>query len=192
MVFGAGDIHASSTSVVRRFLLGRIPAYVDGALNIVDVNDVARGHLLADEKGRPGERYILGNRNYTLDRLFADLSRLSGVEPPALRLPATVALRFAQAAETLPGRPIITVGEVKSASLWWTYKSTKARRELGWSTTPHEDTMEATVNWYIEREGDHFARTRRSQPFQFKAAAAALGVLEGVAASAARLARRGD
>ena len=87
VVFGEGDVYGSSTSIVRRFMLGRIPAYVDGAMNIVDVEDVARGHLLADERGSMGERYILGNRNYTLDRLFADLGRVSGVEPPALKLP---------------------------------------------------------------------------------------------------------
>ena len=85
-VFGWGDVYGNATSIVRRFLLGRIPAYAGGALNIVDVEDVARGHLLADEQGQVGERYILGNRNYTLDRLFADLARLSGVEAPPLKL----------------------------------------------------------------------------------------------------------
>ncbi|HYH59758.1 MAG TPA: NAD-dependent epimerase/dehydratase family protein [Thermoleophilaceae bacterium] len=177
VVFGAGDIYGSSTSIVRRFLLGRIPAYVDGALNIVDVGDVARGHLLADERGAVGERYILGNRNYTLDRLFADLGRLSGVEPPALKLSPGLALRLAQALEAAPGRPPITVDEVKSAGQWWTYRTTKAKRELGWTTSPHEDTVEATVNWYIEREGDRFKRSRRSQPVQYKLAAAMMGMV---------------
>ena len=86
-VLGPGDPGRSSTVLVRRFLRCQIPAYVDGTLNIVGVEDVARGHLLADERGRVGERYILGNRNFTLDRLFADLGRLSGVEPPAVKLP---------------------------------------------------------------------------------------------------------
>src|SRR4029079_19568941 len=104
--------------------------YVDGALNIVDAEDVARGHVLADELGTPGERYILGNRNFTLDRLFADLSRLSGVEPPAVALSLPVALPLAAAAERLPGRPPITVAEVKAGSLWWAFRSTKAKRDL--------------------------------------------------------------
>ena len=177
VVFGTGDIYGSSTSIVRRFLLGRIPAYVDGALNIVDVEDVARGHLLADERGSIGERYILGNRNYTLDRLFADLGRVSGVEPPALKLPPALGLRLAQALEAAPGRPPITVDEVKAVGQWWTYRTTKAKRELGWTTSPHEDTLEATVNWYIDREGERFKRSRRSQPFQYKLAAAMLGVI---------------
>ena len=177
VVFGAGDVYGSSTSIVRRFMLGRIPAYVDGALNVVDVGDVATGHVLADERGAVGERYILGNRNYTLDRLFADLGRVSGVEPPALKLPPALALRLAQALEAAPGRPPITVDEVRSAGQWWTYKTAKAKRELGWTTSPHEDTIEATVNWYIDRDGERFKRTRRSQPVQYKLAAAMLGVL---------------
>jgi dihydroflavonol-4-reductase len=177
VVFGEGDVYGGSTSIVRRFLLGRTPAYVDGALNVVDVADVARGHVLADERGEVGERYILGNRNYTLDRLFADLGRMSGVEPPALKLAPAVALRVAQALEAAPGRPPFTVDEVKAASQWWTYKTTKAKRELGWAPGPHEDTIEATVNWYIEREGDRFKRARRSQPIQYKVAGAMLGIL---------------
>ena len=88
VVFGAGDVYGSSTSIVRRFMLGRIPAYVDGGLNIVDVDDVARGHVLADERGAVGERYILGNRNYTLDRLFADLGRVSGRRAARAEAPA--------------------------------------------------------------------------------------------------------
>ena len=74
--------------------------------------------------------------------------------------------------------PPITVDEVKSAGQWWTYRTTKAKRELGWKTSPHEDTIEATVNWYIDREGDRFKRSRRSQPIQYKLAAAMLGAGE--------------
>ncbi|MEA2397073.1 MAG: hypothetical protein QOK25_629 [Thermoleophilaceae bacterium] len=186
-VLGWGDVYGRATSIVRRFMLGRMPAYVPGALNVVDVQDVARGHLLADEKGQPGERYILGNRNYTLDRLFADLARLSGVEAPPLRLAPAVALRLAQALEAAPGRTPITSQEVKLASCWWTYRNTKAKRELGWTTSPHEDTVEATVKWYLDRESDRLARGRRSQPVQWKAAAAALRAVEGVTGAAGRL-----
>ena len=189
-VFGAGDVYRSSTGIVRRFLLSRIPAYVDGGLNVVDVVDVARGHLLADERGKPGERYILGNRNYTFQRLFADLSRLSGVEPPALKLPAGAALALAQALEAAPGRPPFTSIEVKAVSQWWTYNNRKAKRELGWRPSPHEDTLEATVNWYLEREGDRFARARRGQPFGYKVAAGALDAVRGAAGLAGIFRRR--
>jgi dihydroflavonol-4-reductase len=186
-VFGAGDLYARATSIVRRFLLGRIPAYVGGALNVVDVQDVARGHVLADEVGQVGERYILGNRNYTLDRLFADLARLSGVEAPPLKLTAPVALRLAQAFEAAPVRAPITVQEVRLASHWWTYRNTKAKRELGWTPGPHEDTIEATVRWYLDREGDRLDRARHTQPVQWKAAAAAMRAAEGIASAAGRL-----
>ena len=91
-VLGPGDPGRSSTKLVWRFMRRQIPAYVDGTLNVVGVQDVARGHLLADERGIVGERYILGNRNFTMDRLFADLGRLSGVEPPAVKLPVQLAL----------------------------------------------------------------------------------------------------
>jgi dihydroflavonol-4-reductase len=179
-VYGRGDVHGGSTGLVRRFLLGRIPVYTDGALNVVDVKDVARGHLLADEKGEPGERYILGNRNYTWDRLFADLARVSGVEPPPLKLPPALALRMVELLRRGPGRPPATAMEVKSASQWWTYRNTKAKRELGWTTSPHEDTIEETVQWYLERDGDRMARAKRSQPFQYKVAARTLSTIEGM------------
>jgi dihydroflavonol-4-reductase len=177
-VFGRGDVYGRATSIVRRFMLGRIPAYVPGALNVVDVQDVARGHLLADERGTVGERYILGNRNYTLDRLFADLSRLSGAEPPALRLSPGVALRLAQATGR---RGPIGLQEIRLASQWWTYKNTKAKRELGFRPSPHEDTLEATVDWYRER----LAGGGGSQPVQYKVAAAGLRAA-GAATQAAR------
>jgi dihydroflavonol-4-reductase len=187
VVFGAGDVYAGSTSLVRRFLLRRIPAYVDGGLNIVDVEDVAAGHLLAEERGTPGERYILGGRNYTLRRLFADLGRLSGIEPPAIRLPASAALALAQlGGSRLP----IAIDEVRSASQWWTYSSAKAKRELGWTTRPHEETLEATVKWWLAREGERIARTPSVQPVQVKLAARAVQGLAGAAGAAARVAGR--
>jgi dihydroflavonol-4-reductase len=179
-VLGRGDVYGRATSIVRRFMLGRIPAYVPGALNVVDVQDVARGHLLAEERGTVGERFILGNRNFTLDRLFADLARVSGCEPPALRLSPGVALRLAQAAGD---RSPIGVQEVRLASQWWTYRNTKAKRELAWRTSPHEDTIEATVAWYRERLG----RAGGSQPVQYKIAAAGLGLIGGAAQAARRL-----
>jgi dihydroflavonol-4-reductase len=186
-VFGAGDVYGRATAMVRRFMLGRIPAYVPGGLNIVDVQDVARGVVLADERGELGERYILGNRNYTLDRLFADLSRLSGVEPPAVRLSAPVALRLTQAADAAGIWTGFTSTDAKLASQWWCYRNGKAKRELGWTTTPHEDTIEATVAWYQDREADRLARAPRSQPMPLKVAAGVLGAFEGAAGTARRM-----
>jgi dihydroflavonol-4-reductase len=169
-VFGAGDVYRSSTDLVLRFLRRQIPAYVDGALNVVDAEDVARGHLLAEERGRPGERYILGNRNFTLDRLLADLGRLSGVAPPALKLPVPAALALARAAEALSGTPPITQVEVRAASQWWAYRSTKAKRELGWKPSHHEDTLERTIAWYRERGTRGLAKPGTGQPLALRAA----------------------
>ena len=179
-VFGRGDLRPTSTGVVRRFLLRRIPAYVEGAINIVDVADVAAGHLLADERGVPGERYILGCRNYTWARLFAELERLSGIEGPRVRLPVNVALGLAEAAERAPGRTLISVPEVRAASCWWTCRSAKARRELGWTTRPHEDTVEETVRYWQEQLGDRLAGGSRSQPAPLKLAGLAGRVLRQV------------
>src|SRR4051794_24364479 len=170
-VFGRGDVNHSSTEIVRRFLRREIPAYVDGALNIIDAEDVARGHLLADEHGRPGERYILGNRNFTLDRLFADLGRLSGVEPPALKLPLAAAVALARSLELNPlppERPPITVGEVRAAALWWAFRSTKAKRELGYKPAHHEDTLQAPSDWCREREPSRRRKPGTRQPLPLR------------------------
>jgi dihydroflavonol-4-reductase len=169
-VFGTGDVHHSSTELVRRFLRREIPAYVDGALNIVDAEDVARGHLLADEVGAVGERYILGNRNFTLDRLFADLGRLSGVEPPILKLPLPAAIALARALELAPGRAPITAGEVRASSLWWAFRSTKAKRELGYKPAHHEDTLQTTIDWYREREPSRLRPPGTRQPLPLRVA----------------------
>jgi len=173
-VLGPGDVYRSSTELVRRFLRREIPAYVDGTLNIVDARDVAEGHLLADSAGTPGERYILGGRNFTLDRLFADLGRISGVEPPALKLPLPAALAMAEIAEAMPGRPVATKVEVRAASLRWAVRNTKARRELGWRPSPHEDTLESVIAWYREREGEALAPRGSRQPVALRAGGALL------------------
>jgi dihydroflavonol-4-reductase len=173
-VFGRGDERHSSTEVVRRFLLRRIPAYVDGGICIVDVEDVAAGLLLCDEKGASGERYILGTRNYTWQRLFGELQRISGIEGPAVRLPARVALALAEASARAPGPTLISASEIRAAAHWWTYRSARARRELGWTTRPHEDTVESTVRFHQERLGD---RAGHRQPLPWRVVGRAVRML---------------
>jgi dihydroflavonol-4-reductase len=150
-VLGPGDAGRSSTTLVRRFMRRQIPAYVDGTLNIVGVEDVAAGHLLAAERGEVGERYILGNRNYTIDRLFADLARLPGVSMP-------------------------TPAEIRAASLNWAFRNAKAKRELGWRPSPHEDALEATVAWYRERD-QRVPPPGTRQPLPLRAAGGAIRLL---------------
>jgi dihydroflavonol-4-reductase len=180
MCLGAGDHLLSSTRLVRSFLLGRIPIYTDGAIGIVDVRDAAAGHLLAELRGELGERYLLCGRNFTFERLFADLGRLSGVPTP-VRLPA----RAAETAAALLGAGRrswpLTPEEVRAGGQRWTYHATKARRVLGWKARPHEETLEATVSWHLEREHARIARTRRSQQLQYRVAGLALGAAEQAA-----------
>ncbi len=128
-VLGAGDRGRSSTVLVRRFLRRQIPAYVDGTLNVVGAEDVARGHLLADERGVPGERYI-------------------------------------------PGAPVPNPAEVRAASLHWAFSSAKAKRELGWRTSPHEDCLEETIAWYRELDGSRLAPPGSRQPVALRMAGA--------------------
>ncbi len=168
-VFGRGDVNRSSTELVRRFLRREIPAYVDGALCVVGAADVARGHLLADEHGTVGERYVLGGRNFTLDRLFADLGRLSGVEPPAVKLPLPAALAGARVAAAIPGRAPFTETEIRAMSLWWAFRSTKAKRELGWTTSHHEEPLAQAIAWHREREAADLSPPGSRQPLVLRA-----------------------
>jgi dihydroflavonol-4-reductase len=167
-VLGPGDPGRSSTALVRRFMRRQIPAYVEGTLNIVGVQDVARGLLLADERGTVGERYILGNRNFTMDRLFADLGRLSGVEPPAVKLPLQVAMAMSEVGNRLPGVNLPTPVEVRATSLRWAFTNRKARRELGWNTSPHEDCVEETIEWYRSRDRGRLAPPGSRQPLALR------------------------
>ena len=171
-VLGPEDPTGTSMSLVKRFLLRRIPAYVDGGLNVVDVRDVAKGQLAADRKGTVGERYILSGRNFTFDRLFADLGRISGVAPPSLRLPGPMLLGVLEAGGRarlpLPTSP----DEVRSAMLWWTYRNTRAKQELGFRPRPHEETLEEAVSWQREQLG---ARVEAARGGPEQLAMAALG-----------------
>jgi dihydroflavonol-4-reductase len=160
--FGPDDPKGTSMELIRRFLLGRIPVYVDGGLNIVDVRDVAKGHLQADERGEVGERYILSGRNFTFDRLFADLARISGRASAPVKLPGP-ATAFALDVMVRLGVPMpiaVSPDEARSATCWWTYRNTKARKALGFAPRPHEETLEDAVHWQMEQLGDRVRKSR--------------------------------
>jgi dihydroflavonol-4-reductase len=161
-VLGPDDPSGTSNSLVRRVLLRQIPFYVDGGLNVVDVRDIAKGHLQADRKGRPGERYILGGRNFTLDRLFADVGRISGVPPPPIKVPAQLTTAFVAGARRAAFPVPVSEDEIRSAAQWWTYRSTKAKKELGFKPRPHEETLEETVAWMVDELGDRVGRAPRT------------------------------
>ncbi len=153
-VLGPDDPSGTSNLLVRRLLLRRIPGYLDGGLNVVDVRDVARGHVLADQAGREGERYLLTGRNFTLQRLFTDLARISDVPAPPVKLQGELIARGAEALQRA-GLPIpASADEIRSGTLWWTYRNDKARRDLGFEPRPHEETLEDAVRWQLEQLGD--------------------------------------
>ena len=161
-VLGPDDPTGTSNGLIKRVLLRQIPFYVEGGLNVVDVRDVARGHVLADQKGKPGERYLVGGRNFTLTRLFADIGRISGVPPPPMKVPLELT-RFAAAVGRRARLPVPTSDdELVSAAQWWTYRSTKAKKELGFRSRPHEETLEDAVEWQMDRLGDRLGRAPRS------------------------------
>jgi dihydroflavonol-4-reductase len=182
-VLGPDDPTRTSMGLIRRFLLGQIPVYVDGGLNVVDVRDVAAGHLLADAKGRSGERYILGGRNFTLDRLFADLARISGISPPGTKLPVATVLAGIELAERLRLPVGASRDEVRGAALWWTARSTKAKTELGFKSRPHEETLDEALQWQMDELGHRVHSGRRG------VGAAAIGALGRIAAVGDRLVR---
>ncbi len=152
---GPGDWKPTPTGrIIVDFLNGKMPAYVDTGLNLVAVEDVAAGHLLAAEKGRIGERYILGARNMTLKGILDALSAITGRPAPRLRLPHAVALAAGYADELysrLVGRePQIPVEGVRMSRHRMFVASDKAERELGYKPTPVEAALERSVRWYEE------------------------------------------
>jgi len=139
----------TSTRMIGNYMRGRLPALVDGETNVVDVRDVAKGHLLAAERGTPGERYVLGGHDIGWTSLFERVAELSGVRHPLLVLP-TEAGAIARAAEAagLPS-PVSAEGLVLMAQNW-RYSSRKARRELGYRARGLDRTLAATIDWYRE------------------------------------------
>ncbi|HYZ70391.1 MAG TPA: NAD-dependent epimerase/dehydratase family protein [Thermoleophilaceae bacterium] len=139
----------NSTRTVGSYLRGRLPAVIDAPMNFVDVADVAAGHLLAAERGRPGERYILGGENSTWPQLVERLAELSGVRHPVLVLPGEVAVAArVREALALPG--LLSAQGYELMAQDWRFSSAKAERELGYTARALEETLHATAEWYLE------------------------------------------
>ena len=155
---GTGDVKPTPTGqVIVDFMKGRMPAYIETGMNIVDVDDVAAGHLLAMEKGRIGERYILGNKNLMLREVFEILSRLTGVKAPSIKLPtignSSVSLCSINGSANLTGQsPRIPLEGVKMAKYKMHYDCSKAIRELGIPHTPPEVALEKAVRWFRDHK----------------------------------------
>ena len=151
---GVGDVKPTPTGkVIVDFLNGKMLGYLDTGLNVVDVDDVARGHRLAAEKGRVGERYILGGENLTLREIFEILARLGGRSAPKLKIPYALALAVGYAdaalARLVPGRePLVPPAGVKLARKTMFFDSAKAVRELGFTAAPASEALAKAVAWF--------------------------------------------
>jgi dihydroflavonol-4-reductase len=153
---GPGDIKPTPTGqLVLDAARGAMPAYVDTGLNIVHVDDVARGHLLAFERGRAGERYILGGEDMTLQAILGEIARLVGRKPPRIRLPYAAVLPAAYLAEAyakVTGRSgRLTLEGVRMSRKRMFFSSGKAMRELGYAWRPPLEAFEDALRWFRTR-----------------------------------------
>jgi dihydroflavonol-4-reductase len=150
---GPGDVKPTPTGqLVLDAAAGRMPAYVDTGLNIVHVDDVANGHLLAYERGKAGERYILGGQDMSLREILGVIAALVGRAPPRLRLPYGVVLPIAYLAEgiaRLSGRSgRITLEGVRMSRKRMYFSSAKAARDLGYTARPAVQAFEDAIRWF--------------------------------------------
>lgn len=154
---GEQDIKPTPTGrIVLDFLLGNFPAYMETGMNLVDVHDVARGHLLAFEKGRRGQCYILGGENLTLKQVLDILGELTGLPSPSMKVPHAVAMAFAAFDQTFNGylrnrEPRATIEEVRMGKKFMWVDSAKAERELGYTHGPAREALRRAARWFVEK-----------------------------------------
>lgn len=162
--FGPGDVKPTPTG---RFVVeagaGRMPAYVNTGLNVVHVDDVADGHLLAYEKGAIGESYILGGENRTLQWILETVAELTGQRPPRIRLPHWFLTPIAYIWEGVTrirgsGEPMMTVDSVRMSRKLMYFSIEKARRELGYSPRPAIEALRDEIEWFYKH--GYLARNR--------------------------------
>jgi dihydroflavonol-4-reductase len=153
---GEQDIKPTPTGqIILDFLRRKMPAYIDTGLNLVDVRECARGHVAAIEKGRAGERYILGGENLTLKQILDKLAAITGTPAPSVRLPYAVAFMAGAADTFFTGvvrrrEPRVVLDAVRMGRKKMFISSAKAERELGWKIVPVNDALDRAVNWFRE------------------------------------------
>jgi len=150
---GPFDVKPTPTGkIIVDFLNRAMPAYLDTGLNIIDVEDCARGHILAARHGRIGEKYILGHENLTLRQIFAILETVTGLPAPRVRLPYTPILMAAHVNEALSRvtgkEPLIPLAGVRMAKKFMFFDSSKAERELGLPRRPAVEALRRAVEWF--------------------------------------------
>jgi dihydroflavonol-4-reductase len=152
-----------SGRLVLDFLNGGMPGYVDTVLNVVHVDDVARGHLLVAERGAIGRSYIVGGENLTLRRLLGELARLTGLPEPRVRVPRALALGAAWLSDTVEGRllrrtPRVPLEAARMSTTRMAFDDSRARGELGYRSRPAADALRDSALWYLE---NGYVRERR-------------------------------
>jgi dihydroflavonol-4-reductase len=152
---GPGDSKPTPTGrIIVDFLNKNFPAYVDTGLNLVDVAEVARMHVIALERGTPGERYILGGENLTLKQILDRMSAITGLPSPTMKVPHAVAMAFAFFDENFTGKlrgkePRATVEAVRMGKKMMFASSAKAERELGFQVVPIYNALRAAIEWFV-------------------------------------------
>jgi dihydroflavonol-4-reductase len=150
---GPRDIKPTPTGrIIVEAAAGKMPAFVDTGLNLAHVDDVAQGHLLAFDKGRVGQRYVLGGQDVTLREMLAVIAELVGRKPPTVALPVGPLFPLARVAETaarLTGKePFLTTDALKMSRYKMFFSSAKAERELGYRARPYRQALEDAVTWF--------------------------------------------
>ncbi|MDH3691254.1 MAG: NAD-dependent epimerase/dehydratase family protein [Gammaproteobacteria bacterium] len=151
---GPRDVKPTPTGrMIQEAVRGSTPAYVDTGLNIVHVDDVARGHLLAYQRGTVGERYVLGGTNMSLKEILTQIARIVGRRPPLIRLPHNAVLPVAYISQSWArlrsaGEPRVTVEGVRLARKFMYFSSAKAERALGYQAGPAYKALQDAVEWF--------------------------------------------
>jgi dihydroflavonol-4-reductase len=155
-VIGPGDVHRVSSWAIEEYLRGNLRFTIDGGLSYVDGRDVVAGHLLAEERGQSGQRYILTNEEGNLSHhdFFARVGRVTGTPRRQLHLPKGVLLPLLRAGTAVRLPLPLDADELASSSRWWFYTAAKARSELGFETRPLDDTIRDTADW-LTADGYH-------------------------------------
>ncbi|HEX3460900.1 MAG TPA: hopanoid-associated sugar epimerase [Acidimicrobiales bacterium] len=168
---GPGDRAPTPTGrTVLQFLNGPFPAFVDTTLNIVDVDDVAHGHLLAAERGSIGRSYILGGENLSLQQILASLAEATGLSAPSRRVPNSLAVLAATVSDVIEGRllhrePSIPLEAAKMSTTQMSFDDSRARRELGYHSRPAGEALARAAHWFADAG---YVRADRLSQFRWR------------------------
>jgi dihydroflavonol-4-reductase len=152
---GMGDVRPTPTGLLfLKFLNGEIPGYIEGGANFVNVRDVAEGHILALEKGKRGEKYILGGENMSMKEFLTKVAKIAGISPPRFKIPYPLAWLYALYSEgkalfDKENPPLITRSVLRGSGYYLYVKFEKARKELGYNPSPIDSGIREEISWFL-------------------------------------------